>query len=205
MPRQRRNGRQTRHAPANAPALDVEAKDAQLITPLHCAAMGGSADCVTMLLERGAIMNARDDKSNTPLHWACKKGQLDTITVLIDRGANVAAVNSRKQAPADVIGEMVYVKHDAVKQIKTKIHSLAGNVRAEAAELAKDKEQLQRRVEELEGDLHRREDEHDKALADAARLRRDLQVKDEEIKQLKQQLSVISTKPKGCCAGCTIA
>lgn len=41
---------------------DVEAKDSTLVTPMHCAAAGGSVDCCKLLFTKGAVVSARDDK-----------------------------------------------------------------------------------------------------------------------------------------------
>jgi Ankyrin repeat len=60
-------------------------------------------------------------QSASPLHWACQRGHMDSVNVLLSHGANTAAVNTRKQAPLDVIGELCYVRHDTVKAIKTKV------------------------------------------------------------------------------------
>ena len=66
-------------------------------------------------------MNVRDDKSATPLHYACQRGHAECIAVLVSYGANTTAVNSRKQAPMDVIGEQQYVRHDIIKAIKLQV------------------------------------------------------------------------------------
>ena len=60
-------------------------------------------------------------QSNTPLHWACMRGNLDAVEALIRSGADSAALNKKKQAPVDVIGEILYVRHDIVKMIKQKV------------------------------------------------------------------------------------
>ena len=62
-----------------------------------------------------------DQQSATPLHYACQRGHADSVAVLLAHGANATAVNSRKQAPADVIGEMAHVRHDVIKAIKLQV------------------------------------------------------------------------------------
>lgn len=44
-------------------------------------------------------------------------------------------VDNRKRSPADVIGEMGYVKHDLVTSIKTVLNGAAGGFREQAADL----------------------------------------------------------------------
>eukprot|EP00953_Heterococcus_sp_UTEX-ZZ885_P041821 21312-Heterococcus_DN1.PRE.2 len=66
-------------------------------------------------------------QSSTPLHYACQRGHQDIIALLIANGANTTAVNSKKQAPLDVIGELCYVRHDIVKAIKSKVSASLHN------------------------------------------------------------------------------
>lgn len=80
-------------------------------------------------------MNARDDQSSTPLHNACKRGMIGSINLLVAAGANVTALDTRKRSPADVVGEMQYVKHDLAKAIKTTLNAASGGFREEAADL----------------------------------------------------------------------
>ena len=61
---------------------------------LLCAAVSGSLDCVRLLVEAGAAMNAPIGSSHpriTPLHAASSQGHLEMVTFLLDHGANVNA------------------------------------------------------------------------------------------------------------------
>lgn len=85
------------------------------MTPLHCAAQGGSADITRRLLAGGADVNAlttlvrlrrtppHAPKSlMSPLHVAAEEGHADVVAVLVDSGADVnlkTAVPSVKRAP----------------------------------------------------------------------------------------------------------
>lgn len=62
---------------------DVNAKDNEGSTPLHCAA---TADIAIVLINNGANVNARDNDQRTPLHYA---DNADIAVVLIVNGANV--------------------------------------------------------------------------------------------------------------------
>lgn len=46
-------------------------------TPLHIASCQGHADCVTLLLDAGAKMDAVTDAGWTPAHYACEAGQVE--------------------------------------------------------------------------------------------------------------------------------
>ena len=90
------------------------------MTPLHLACLNGRKDVVSVLLDRGANMEAQTEVSDssfdnnnfiylssshfeclylfwqdqwTPLHVACKNGHKDVVLVLLDHGVNVEAQN----------------------------------------------------------------------------------------------------------------
>jgi ankyrin repeat protein len=63
------------------------------VTPLHCAARGGSVEAAALLIERGLSVLAKDSRGDTPLHWAAAQGQLDTVRHLVQKGADVNATN----------------------------------------------------------------------------------------------------------------
>ena len=59
------------------------------MTSLHLAAASGNADMVTLLLDRGADVNALETESGqTPLIFAADENRVDAIRVLLKRGAN---------------------------------------------------------------------------------------------------------------------
>lgn len=63
-------------------------------TFLHCAAAGGQADCVTMLLAAGAsIEAATHTEGRTALHLAAAAGDAASLQALLTAGANVAAAD----------------------------------------------------------------------------------------------------------------
>jgi cytohesin len=55
----------------------VNRQDNEGKTALHTAARKGYKDCVTILLERGALIDAKDDVGWTPLHEATSEGSID--------------------------------------------------------------------------------------------------------------------------------
>ena len=60
-------------------------------TPLHHAAIWGSAEMAELLISAGADVNAQDQTLGTPLHRAARKGNEGVAAVLIAHGANVSA------------------------------------------------------------------------------------------------------------------
>ena len=53
-----------------AKGADVNAKDADGVTPLHDAASDGRKETTELLIAKGADVNAKNDESGTPLDWA---------------------------------------------------------------------------------------------------------------------------------------
>ena len=51
---------------------------------LHFAAGYGEDDCVKLLLEKGADINACDNNKNSPLHYAAGYGIVSCVQLLVD-------------------------------------------------------------------------------------------------------------------------
>ena len=68
-------------------------------TPLHIAAYSNAVETATLLLERGAAVNAKSDNGFTPLHEAAWSNAVETATLLIKRGAAVNAKSNNGNTP----------------------------------------------------------------------------------------------------------
>nr|XP_053650048.1 uncharacterized protein LOC128700721 [Cherax quadricarinatus] len=66
---------------------------------LHHASARGHLNIVSILLERGANVNAEDSNRTTPLHTAAFHGHLRIAELLIDAGANLNASDQRGNTP----------------------------------------------------------------------------------------------------------
>lgn len=60
---------------------------AKKLTPLHCAARVGSAECIQQLLKRGAQVNAGIEKRSA-IHFAIEKNAIKCVEILLKYGAN---------------------------------------------------------------------------------------------------------------------
>ena len=70
-------------------------------TPLHYAASGPEPKVVSMLLDRGAEIEARSPNGTTPLMMAARYGAFDAAERLLARGANPRARNDLGLGAAD--------------------------------------------------------------------------------------------------------
>ena len=61
------------------------------LTPLHRAAIEGSYECLQLLIDLGANVNARDEIGWTPLHDAVFHGHVNCAMVLLNAGADLSA------------------------------------------------------------------------------------------------------------------
>ncbi|MCJ0904406.1 ankyrin repeat domain-containing protein [Rhodococcus sp. ARC_M6] len=83
--------------------------------PLHYAALEGTADDVTRLLQAGQDVHAVDHAGFTPLHFAAQDGRPDNARVLIAAGADVNAGDAKGDTP---LKKAVMGSHDYVGVIK---------------------------------------------------------------------------------------
>lgn len=70
-------------------------------TPLHYAASGPSVPLLTLLLERGAAIDARSPNGTTPLMMAARYGSIEGADLLLARGADRTLVNERQLTAGD--------------------------------------------------------------------------------------------------------
>ncbi|XP_055367474.1 ankyrin repeat and SOCS box protein 13 isoform X1 [Betta splendens] len=78
----------------------LESYDLYYGTPLHVACVNKHLDCVKVLLNAGAKVNATR-LHETPLHHAAKNMRVEMIKTLVEFGANVYARDQQDRKPAD--------------------------------------------------------------------------------------------------------
>lgn len=66
-------------------------KISNFFSPLHVAAKWGRVNLVTLLLDRGAIIDCRTRDLLTPLHCAARSGHDQVVDLLLDKGAPINA------------------------------------------------------------------------------------------------------------------
>ena len=78
---------------------NVNSKDSDGSTPLHCAADCGHITIVEHLLNKGADINAIEVHGSTPLHFAAKSGHTNIVEYLLNWGAEVNAKEVHGSTP----------------------------------------------------------------------------------------------------------
>jgi len=82
-------------------------------TPLHVAAHEGHTYVARLLLEHGAVVNARDKYGFTPLYYAAGGGHIDIVSILLEHGADVNARDKSGNTPLHyvaMLGKAVVAK-----------------------------------------------------------------------------------------------
>lgn len=72
-------------------------------TFLHHAAGRNAKDCMKILIEAGANVNAINDFGNTPLHIACRHDSRDCLKLLLEAGACPYIENKTGKTPLECI------------------------------------------------------------------------------------------------------
>lgn len=72
----------------------INCRDNNLVTPLHRACRNNHIECVRLLIEHNADINARTLTHLTPLHVCAQMGSLDCARLLIDHVNNIDATDS---------------------------------------------------------------------------------------------------------------
>lgn len=85
-------------------------------TPLHTAAQTGSIDCIELLLDAGADVNAKNGDGSIPLHFACYNDHDNEVAIekLIKAGSDVNALDNFDTTPLMVAAKKNQVKNTTV-------------------------------------------------------------------------------------------
>ena len=80
---------------------DIDARNIHNNTALIYAIMG-NIEFARMLLERGAVINARCRYDMTPLHWAVQRERTEFVRYLLEHGADVNARDVNGDTPSEL-------------------------------------------------------------------------------------------------------
>lgn len=76
---------------------DTNARDADGLTPMHCAA-SNNAEAIRILHENGCPLESEDDWGRRPIHYAIASAALESLDVLLDLGASASAKDARERS-----------------------------------------------------------------------------------------------------------
>ncbi|KAJ0987628.1 hypothetical protein J5N97_005984 [Dioscorea zingiberensis] len=86
----------------------IRSQDQYNMTALHCAAIKGHRDAVSMLVAFGVEIESQDVEGHTALHLAVEAGLVETAEMLINLGADVEAKSMRGATPLFIARSMGY-------------------------------------------------------------------------------------------------
>ena len=95
--------------------------DADGDAPVHLAARGGYISCMTLLIERGADLDARNAAGRTAAHVAAEAGHLELIKVLISNSASIAIADQDGVTAQDIAKRN---EHRTMSKYLQSVHSL---------------------------------------------------------------------------------
>ena len=76
------------------PEVEVNYREVDGKTALHCAVRKNHSDVVQVLINAGADIDTKDNRENSPLHDACNNGLSDIVKMLVEAGAGVRATDN---------------------------------------------------------------------------------------------------------------
>jgi ankyrin repeat protein len=93
--------------------FNLDAADSSRRTPLMLSAKNGYTDLVTLLIEKGAVIEMTDNNGNTALFYAIESGFTGIVKILLEKGADFEHANldgikpiilAAKKGGTDIIG-----------------------------------------------------------------------------------------------------
>lgn len=148
---------------------DVNARDADGITLLHCAILSRSEMIVRLLLENGVDTEARDKEGNTPLLFAISEGDKVIVRLLLEKGADIDVKNNNGQT---ALMSSIWAPKDTVVQLLLE-KGVDINARANGGQTALlfaveyDREMMVRLLLEKGADVNMRREDETTALTSA--------------------------------------
>ncbi|XP_053095163.1 caskin-2 isoform X12 [Pangasianodon hypophthalmus] len=79
--------------------LNINYQDPEGFSALHHAALTGTTDLLSLLLEAHATVDIRDSNGMRPLHYAAWQGKTDSVLMLLRAGASVNGASQDGQIP----------------------------------------------------------------------------------------------------------
>lgn len=98
---------------------DVNATAYDTSTALHVVFnWNNSMECIEILVDHGADIEARDENGETPLHHAARDSYAEDINFLIERGANMNAISELGLTPAHTVCKRDIHQQDQITSVE---------------------------------------------------------------------------------------
>lgn len=78
------------------------------VAPIHSAVFGRDFDCVRLLVEAGADLDAAQEGGFTPVHAAAQNGDFEIVKLLVERGCDPHRKTPEGKTPADLAGDAAH-------------------------------------------------------------------------------------------------
>ena len=106
------------------PQLANTVRSGDQFTPLHAAVWNGHAECVRVLIEAGADLNAQACNQKTVLHYAAENGNLQIAEMLLKANADPNKKDYKNKTPLDWA---LWNNHEAVADLLKKHNAKMGS------------------------------------------------------------------------------
>ena len=96
--------------------LNINEKDSNGDTPLHCACQRGYTEMVKLFLRAGANLNERNNDGNTPLNLLCSNVNIvdkDIVELLVANGCDVNLKNNKNYTSLDSLYMLLNGEYNA--------------------------------------------------------------------------------------------
>ncbi|CAD7704777.1 unnamed protein product [Ostreobium quekettii] len=102
----------------HSPPANTSSRDSDGALPIHYASQFGFVDCLKVMLEHGADVNAVATINGwTPLHTAAAAGQAEAVELLLEWGADAGARDRGGRRAVDLVGMTVAVTRRQYREI----------------------------------------------------------------------------------------
>ena len=93
--------------------LDPNASNNRACTPLHYVARDCLIECMQVLINHGARVDAKDSDGDSPLHWAAASKAIPCVEMLLRHDANPQLKNNKGNTPFEYAS-----KHNLTRSIE---------------------------------------------------------------------------------------
>uniref|UniRef100_A0A8C4SMF0 Caskin-2-like n=1 Tax=Erpetoichthys calabaricus TaxID=27687 RepID=A0A8C4SMF0_ERPCA len=125
----------------SAKRLNINYQDSDGFSALHFAALTGTTDLISLLLEAQATVDIKDNNGIRPLHYAAWQGMADKVFMLLRAGASVNMASQDGQIPLHLAAQ--YGHYEVISRVVVAQLLLNSNMCAALLEGGENKDGLE--------------------------------------------------------------